>query len=272
MQPFSPRILTAAVLAGTLAAGSFGLSATVAQDATPTASMEAEQLGYPNHIHEGTCDNLDPAPLHPLANLVFHDTMVGDAAATAVADTAMDSEGAGEDQQGATPVAGDEGMGGDTAAGDTGADMDQQDGASGMNQDTSSLAIPVAVASTTIDATIDDLTGGEHALNVHHPVDPSIYVSCGNIGGEEVEDGNLFIGLRELDGSGFNGVAWFFPQGEQTTVTVFLTNGMALGNEEAMAGMQATTEGGAGMEATPEGGMNGAGDGMDDDAEATPAS
>lgn len=41
-----------------------------AQDATPMAGMEASP-GYPNHFHQGTCDNLDPQPAVPLADLAF---------------------------------------------------------------------------------------------------------------------------------------------------------------------------------------------------------
>jgi plastocyanin len=38
----------------------------VAQDATP----EEAAAGHPVHIHEGTCDSLDPAPLHVLNDIV----------------------------------------------------------------------------------------------------------------------------------------------------------------------------------------------------------
>jgi len=41
-----------------------------AQDATPMAGQEASP-GYPNHFHLGTCDNLDPEPAVPLADLAF---------------------------------------------------------------------------------------------------------------------------------------------------------------------------------------------------------
>ena len=44
-------------------------------DATPAASPVAEQTaampGHPAHIHQGTCDQLDPVPLHALTNLQF---------------------------------------------------------------------------------------------------------------------------------------------------------------------------------------------------------
>jgi hypothetical protein len=43
----------------------------LAQDATP-AAMEAHPSGpFPNHLHAGSCDNLDPAPAVTLADLQF---------------------------------------------------------------------------------------------------------------------------------------------------------------------------------------------------------
>ena len=45
----------------------------LAQDATPASGDEAPALTYANHFHLGTCDELDPAPAVPLADLVFPD-------------------------------------------------------------------------------------------------------------------------------------------------------------------------------------------------------
>ena len=41
----------------------------IAQDATPVADA------HPVHIHQGTCDNLDPAPLHVLNDITPPETV-----------------------------------------------------------------------------------------------------------------------------------------------------------------------------------------------------
>jgi len=201
MVSLGSRALTVATLTGTVAFGTLGLGA-AAQDATPTAGMGA----LPNHIHEGTCDNLNPAPLVPLADLVFRTEMAQGGAATPVATAdAM-----------ATPV-------GDMAM-------------AGMLGD----AIPVAVATTEVDLPLEEIIAGGHAINVHSAEDIAVYVACGNIVGTPDEQGNLFIGLGELNESGMSGVAWLLADGDQTTVTVFLAH------DEGMTGaMGADAEGAA---------------------------
>ena len=82
---------------------------------------------------------------------------------------------------------------------------------------------PVDVSSTTIDATLESITDGTHAINVHESADNiQVYIACGNIGG--VQFGNtLTIGLGELNDSGYSGVAVLRADGEQTVVTVYLS-------------------------------------------------
>jgi hypothetical protein len=62
------KLIATATVATALTLGIVGAGR--AQDATPMAGMEASP-GYPNHLHLGTCDNLDPKPAFPLADLVF---------------------------------------------------------------------------------------------------------------------------------------------------------------------------------------------------------
>src|SRR5690606_16685899 len=88
--------------------------------------------------------------------------------------------------------------------------------------------IPVAVATTEVDASLSEIISGGHAINVHDAADPSIYIACGDVGGVPDERGDLFIGLDEQNGSGFSGVAWLHDNGGSTTVTLFLNdNGVA---------------------------------------------
>lgn len=50
-------------------------------DATPAASPETDsaqtELSHPTHIHRGSCDRLDPEPLHDLAQVQFPPVPIG---------------------------------------------------------------------------------------------------------------------------------------------------------------------------------------------------
>ena len=88
-------------------------------------------------------------------------------------------------------------------------------------------AIMTVTSRTVVDASLDDILAGEHAINVHlSDDDMGTYVACGNIGGvltENEEDGEaLLVGLGELNDSGWAGVAWLGEMGDQTEVTVTL--------------------------------------------------
>lgn len=172
MVRFGNRAIGIAALAVTIAAGMIGAPAVLAQDATPTADTAA--IGYPNHIHAGTCENLDQVAKAVLSNLVFPTT---------------------DDAAVATPVSGDV-----------------------------ARAIPVAVASTVVPIPLTDIIDGGHAIIVRGDVDAAIDIACGNILGTPDPDGNLFIGLEEQDDSGLSGIAWLQDQGENTSVTIFLSD------------------------------------------------
>jgi hypothetical protein len=73
------KLIATATVATALTLGIVGAGR--AQDATPMAGMGASP-GYPNQLHLGTCDNLDPTPAYTLADLVFPDwvaELTGDA-------------------------------------------------------------------------------------------------------------------------------------------------------------------------------------------------
>lgn len=63
-----PRAIT--ILVSMLAVMSLSIAGASAQDSTPAATPAAGsvQLTHPAHIHEGTCEELDPNPLFPLEN------------------------------------------------------------------------------------------------------------------------------------------------------------------------------------------------------------
>lgn len=89
--------------------------------------------------------------------------------------------------------------------------------------------IPAEVSVTTVEAELVELLDDPLAINVHLSVDEiDTYIACGDVGGPPDDRGNIFIGLAEVDGSGYTGVAWLHGSGDgTTTVTVFLAHGLA---------------------------------------------
>jgi plastocyanin len=86
---------------------------------------------------------------------------------------------------------------------------------------------PADVSSTTIDVSLEEITSGVHAINVHESTENiQNYIACGNIGG--VQYGNtLVIGLAELNDSGYTGIAVLRADDDQTVVTVYLSQAEA---------------------------------------------
>lgn len=212
------RSLSVASLAAALTVGLVG--AGLAQDATPTAMSGDPVAGaFANHFHLGTCDDLDPQPAVALADLTFPDWVAS-----------MAGEADGDDIEVVIPEP----------------------------EDFGAAPIPVAVATTEVPVALSAIVAGGHALNVHHPDDPSVYVACGNVGGVADERGDLFIGLDPVDDSGFSGVAWLHDNGGSTTVVVFLSHPSAqTAIDMSLAAMAAAAEAEAatpmaGAEATPE--------------------
>jgi hypothetical protein len=87
---------------------------------------------------------------------------------------------------------------------------------------------------TTVDIALADLLSGEYAINVHESAaNIQNYVACGEISGtirmhmHSAAPPGLVIPLRELNDSGYAGVAWLEPTADgQTTVTIFLGQGL----------------------------------------------
>lgn len=180
-----------------------------AQDATPAADAPT---GFPNHLHAGTCADLDPAPAVPLADLQFPDWV---------------------------PSL--------TGAADASIEVVLPDPA-----DFGNAPIPVAVATTEVAVPLADIVGGGHALNVHNPENLDDYLACGNIGGVADERGDLFVGLNEVEGSGYSGIAWLHDNGVSTTVVVFLSDPAAQASIDTnLAAMAAAAAAAATEESTP---------------------
>lgn len=89
-------------------------------------------------------------------------------------------------------------------------------------------AMPVAVSSSTIELSIDDLLTEEHVLVVF--AEDGATIACGALGGVPEDNGALAIGLGEVDGSGIAGVAYLAPAETPetaTNVSMFLVDEMS---------------------------------------------
>lgn len=79
-------------------------------------------------------------------------------------------------------------------------------------------AVVAEAAFTTIDIPLDDLVATDHALKVHLSAEQiQTYLVCGDIGGALDADGALIVGLKELDDSGYTGIAYLVPGAGNTT-------------------------------------------------------
>lgn len=83
---------------------------------------------------------------------------------------------------------------------------------------------PAAMSVTTLDVPLADLLAGGYVVNVHESEEElGEELACGAITGEPRPDG-LAVGLASHGARAeFNGIAWLRPEGEQTTVSLFLT-------------------------------------------------
>lgn len=87
-------------------------------------------------------------------------------------------------------------------------------------------AFQVMTSDTVIDATVDDLLAGEHAIMIYESDDAMDAIACGNLGGAMNGD-ELIVGLGEARIPGHLGFALLTPDGDQTDVTVILGHAMA---------------------------------------------
>ena len=92
---------------------------------------------------------------------------------------------------------------------------------------------------TTVPLPLGEILAAPHAINIHESAEAiQNYIACGDIGGRVV-DNTLAIGLRQLNDSGFSGVAVLAGADEGTAVTVYLAREGAAAPEEATAPDQA---------------------------------
>jgi plastocyanin len=83
-------------------------------------------------------------------------------------------------------------------------------------------AVLVKQSDTDVELLLGDILSGPHAINVHESAEAiQNYIACGDIGGRVI-DGDLVIGLRELNESGHHGVAVLEGADAGTGVTIYL--------------------------------------------------
>src|SRR5215207_7494243 len=98
-------------------------------------------------------------------------------------------------------------------------------------------AVVAEAAFTVIPLSLDELLATDHALKVHLSKEEiQIYLACGDIGGTVDANGALIVGMKELDNSGYTGIAYLAPAGDGgTSVSVMIAKVLPGGTPEAAA-------------------------------------
>jgi hypothetical protein len=207
------RVLKAAAPVTVAVAMAFGVGTAAAQD-----GMAA--MAHPGHIHSGTCEDLGDV-VFPLTDAQMGAAgmmggMMGTPEAGMMATPEAGMMGTPEAGMMATPEAG------------------AMDATPTMGMGETQGSEMVATSVTTVDASLDDILGAEHAINFHESEENiQNYIACGEIGGTVAigagmdEGGTLVIGLRELNDSGYSGIAVLEGMGDQTEVSVYLAQNLS---------------------------------------------
>ena len=159
--------------------------------ATPDTATPVANVSHPAHIHQGTCETLGDV-IFPLNNVVVPNSPA--ALVSDIASPVAEQEG--------TPVA---------------SPVAEAEAAEGNAEST-----------TVVEAALDDIISGGHAINVHESVENvANYIACGDVTGTP-EGGQLRVTLNELNDSGFTGEATLEDMGDgTTTVTIMLMDNNA---------------------------------------------
>ena len=95
-------------------------------------------------------------------------------------------------------------------------------------------AIPAEYSFTSVELSIDDILAGDHAINIHESADNiDEYIACGDLGGTVDANGSLVVGLRELNDSGYAGIAVLSPSttvAGGTDVSAFIADDLTEGD------------------------------------------
>lgn len=86
-------------------------------------------------------------------------------------------------------------------------------------------------STTQVDASVEDILGSEHAVNLHLSTEQAdIYIACGDLTGE-AESGELEIDLEEQNDSGVSGTATLTDNGDGTSTLVIEVQHQGADNE-----------------------------------------
>ena len=100
-------------------------------------------------------------------------------------------------------------------------------------------AVPVEQSETDVAISMSDLLASPHAINAHESADAiQNYIACGDIGGRVV-DGDLLIGLREINSSGHSGIARLETDDDGVEVYLYLAEDMTEAPSDAPAASDA---------------------------------
>jgi len=98
-------------------------------------------------------------------------------------------------------------------------------------------AVPVEISVTTIDVKLADLLAQPYAIDVHESRSSarrwparSPAATWGTAAGD-----TLAIGIKEVKGSGFSGVAVLQAAADKTTVTLYMAHGLSGAMQDGMA-------------------------------------
>lgn len=89
----------------------------------------------------------------------------------------------------------------------------------------SATGIPVSQSTTTVRVSLGDLLTTPHSVVILASEDDSTPIVCGDIGGLRIGD-DISVGLRDVSGSGYGGVAWLRGQNGSTLTYLFLAPGL----------------------------------------------
>lgn len=102
------------------------------------------------------------------------------------------------------------------------------DGMAGMAM---TRGLPAEYSYSTVPLALDDILAGEHAINIHEsPENIGNYIACGDLAGTVDANGSLVVGLGEVNGSGFSGIAVLTTSADDpatTNVSVFIAEGLS---------------------------------------------
>jgi hypothetical protein len=179
---------------------------------SPAALRAQDDTPHPAHVHDGTCEALGDV-VAPLTDLSFEGGNATDGNGT---------EGNASE--------GNASLGNVTDGNASNATGGNATNATGGNATGGGDPIPAEVSVTTVPLTLDEMLATPHAINVHLSADEiGTYIACGDIGGPALPDGSLAIGLHELNGSGFFGIASLTPSTSSeggTEISVFLAQNL----------------------------------------------